>query len=516
MYGDGRNELVAGLSSGDVYVIAGNEGVYSESLLGNVGGANDSQTITVADSNNNGRAEVIIARWSELIDIYEYNGSVFGHLLRSSTQSPPGPVPVFSWRMSDRYGLDSNNNGRIDMPNSKAYVNPASYTIRLDASSTMSPLAITSYKWTISGGGLSAPLGYTGQKISAKVPKLGKYTVKLDVVDSGGRKATTSQSVLVKDILIVQLGDSYASGEGNPEVPSSKPKSVRWADGVSDSMTRENFEAHRSILCASSQAALALERSDPHFSVTYINLAQSGATIAEGLLEGKDGSVTGTYKLPGQILELQRLLGFGKQYQRRIDFLSLSIGGNDIGFAGILQDLLGIPLPKSTTSILKGFQRKLKNLKQGDNSYESLAGVLSRQFNIPHTLITPYPDMTRDDEGFYMMFANDVVLPFQISVTESQFASRQILTPLNSAIAAAAKQYKWQCVNGFLKDFLTHGYGANVHWFRQMAEARAMQGNESTLIFQKTGVSSGGFHPNTYGLDDISKYLLSAIQSHMT
>jgi hypothetical protein len=463
-------------------------------------------------------------KWPAVPAVQHLEARTFLSAVFESDGSAPPIQADFSWSMADRYGLDLNRNGLIDLPNSKSYVNPSAYVVKLDASSTASPLAVTAYRWTISGAGLSVPLVGSGQKLSARIPKLGEYTVNLEVEDSAGGKATCSQSILAKDVVIVQLGDSYASGEGNPEVPASKPRFVRWADGYTragskqtgaetkqtKAMTRENLEAHRSTLCASSQAALALERSDPHFSVTYINLAQSGATIEEGLLSGKDGSVTDTYELPGQISELQGLLGVGKASQsRRIDFLSLSIGGNDIDFTGIIDDLLGFT--KSNKSILKAFESKLKHLKA---DYTSLAKVLSRQFNVAHTLITAYPDMTRDEHGRYCEFADDVQFPWYISDSGAEFASTRILGPLNRAIAAANKA-TWQYVGGFLPEFVTHGYAASVPWFRTMSKARAMQGSE-TKAASLIPLSCGAFHPNELGHRSISKYLLSAIESEMT
>ena len=46
----------------------------------------------------------------------------------------------------------------------------------------------------------------------------GSFSVSLTVVDAGVGQANTTADVAVQDWLIVSLGDSYASGEGAPDV----------------------------------------------------------------------------------------------------------------------------------------------------------------------------------------------------------------------------------------------------------------------------------------------------------
>ena len=55
----------------------------------------------------------------------------------------------------------------------------------------------------------------------------GSYPVGLTVPASGGQTASTTKTVHVRDRLMVVMGDSYASGEGNPE------KDIDWGDGRS-------------------------------------------------------------------------------------------------------------------------------------------------------------------------------------------------------------------------------------------------------------------------------------------
>jgi len=114
----------------------------------------------------------------------------------------------------------------------------------------------------------------------------------------------------------------------------------------------EALRCHRSMISGQARAALALEQADEHTSVTLVHLSCSGATIESGLITGPRGqdpndildpllnptinsSFTGINEQPsiqGQLLATkQKILG------REIDAILVSIGGNDIGFADLIE-----------------------------------------------------------------------------------------------------------------------------------------------------------------------------------
>jgi hypothetical protein len=112
-------------------------------------------------------------------------------------------------------------------------------------------------------------------------------------------------------------------------------------------MLMNHHAAHRSSAAAASQLALHLESHDDKSSVTFINLAASGATIRDGVL-GRYAGVeelkslrnptrfrprdrNGEIGLEPQVDELEYLLG-----SRHADSVYLSVGGNDVGFANII------------------------------------------------------------------------------------------------------------------------------------------------------------------------------------
>lgn len=124
--------------------------------------------------------------------------------------------------------------------------------------------------------------------------------------------------VAVKDILVVGVGDSFASGEGNPEVPAVLdeqqgispyvpvsrnivnpaqdnviiPTRKRTGDGRIAGGTAARWlddQCHRSIYSAQARTAIALAfEGNRHHAVTFVSFACSGAEITDGLFWPQD------------------------------------------------------------------------------------------------------------------------------------------------------------------------------------------------------------------------------------
>lgn len=92
---------------------------------------------------------------------------------------------------------------------------PGGWRVDFDACAVTTS-TITSYEWSVDG----VPVGTVSDCLfSHQFPVLARYRVTLRVVDDVGDAATLEQDVTVQDWLIVAVGDSYGSGEGNPERP---------------------------------------------------------------------------------------------------------------------------------------------------------------------------------------------------------------------------------------------------------------------------------------------------------
>src|SRR5262249_29554101 len=252
------------------------------------------------------------------------------------------PTPHFIWSMADRFGeLDAS--GHIRARHDPDYVNPAAgYEVDFDASSCVPGSgAIDSYAWTITpttGGGPIVSKSTT--PTYAAMLRQGDYSVTLTLVSQDGQSSTITQVVTVKDILIISIGDSYASGEGNPleaqefDFIGCRSKEAVWGDTGDDP---DCVRCHRSVLSGPAQAALQVEQADPHTSVTFVSFACSGAQIEVGVLQPYAGieGPPGTSNLPPIPAQIDQVSSLAQG--RAIDALVVSIGGNDAGFSKIIK-----------------------------------------------------------------------------------------------------------------------------------------------------------------------------------
>lgn len=280
-------------------------------------------------------------------------------------------------------------------------------------------------------------------------------------VEVGGRQVA-EVSIKVTDIFIVGMGDSFASGEGNPDVPvrfspertadyddklAGYPARVgTWREIGERGFIEENARwldqaCHRSLYSHQLRAALQLGIEDPHRAVTFVGLACSGAESVNGLFlrykghewvpnppvlsqisaaaeaqcnnrGAKDYDLPEAYHLSGRIPELQGGLVLRKcdaDQARRIDLLFVSIGGNDIGFARLVANAV---LTDSSTlrslggwfGQVHGYREALSMLEVLDERLKSTNRAVHNMLHIPwsesdRVVLTGYPPMALMDDG---------------------------------------------------------------------------------------------------------------------
>jgi hypothetical protein len=183
---------------------------------------------------------------------------------------------------------------------------------------------ITGYTWDVQKPGSSGPV--PGDcRIKATFPSEGTYTVVFGVVLSNGQTMSSTRNIPITNRVIASLGDSMASGEGNPDIeaPDSYFGTAVWRSKV----------CHRSLKSWHALAARKIEDDDPHTSVTFMSLACSGGGIYTGLLREYAGQEPGpgTPKQRPQLQEAHRI--FSAMPDRPLDALFLQIGANDAGFS---------------------------------------------------------------------------------------------------------------------------------------------------------------------------------------
>ena len=188
--------------------------------------------------------------------------------------------------------------------------------------------------------------------------------------------------ITVRDIFIAGLGDSTASGEGNPDRQIAladegfcfrsylgsassqyyRPSRAGYKGGRAceapdtlqvwqrQSALWLNSACHRSLYSYQTRTALQLAVQHPHIAVTYLPLACTGATIADGLLGAQrareclptKSATTCQGGVNAQLVELREAITAAKRRQpdRRLDLMLLSIGANDINFSGLVADVI--------------------------------------------------------------------------------------------------------------------------------------------------------------------------------
>src|SRR5215831_246412 len=211
----------------------------------------------------------------------------------------------------------------------------------------------------------------------------GKTTVaSVDIALPDGTAQRVVTEVAVRDLLIAGMGDSVAAGEGNPDRPvrlsdtgfcfrrflggsiseyyrpgrdsftgnrscGVEPSSDSGAENWARQSARwESGPCHRSLYSYQTRAALALAIESPHLAVTFLPLACSGATIGAGFLgsqritecpsPGTSAACSGSVR--AQITALTEALAKARagRSDRTLDLVLLTIGANDIRFAGLV------------------------------------------------------------------------------------------------------------------------------------------------------------------------------------
>ncbi|WP_141654970.1 hypothetical protein [Acinetobacter venetianus] len=209
---------------------------------------------------------------------------------------------------------------------------------------------------------------------------MSKTFLSVNILESG---KLIKEQIIVKDRLILGVGDSYASGEGNPDIPTvADPQKIdnlaknnatriisgRWMK-YKDSWVQINAEwldrqCHRSFFSQHILAGMKLASMNTKESITLIPLACSGAEVLDGVLISQANPPGGGRRVTESQLNAairylcpsNTQLQSSKKYFHRVytggtvkvvgekrlkcagqirmpDAILLSIGGNDVGFS---------------------------------------------------------------------------------------------------------------------------------------------------------------------------------------
>ena len=274
------------------------------------------------------------------------------------------------------------------------YINPKSHIVRarlegLDDSQMVDCTWLTAPRGRDGGRGKAVTMP-CDTPVQLDIPYPGGAWIQVEI----GGLQVAEVAARVTDLFIVGMGDSFASGEGNPDVPvrfspdrtaeygkSSNgvaltgypARAGAWKSIGEKTFIDENARwldqaCHRSVYSHQLRAALQLSIEDPHRAVTFVGVACSGAetvfglflrykghewvpyppefsqisAVAEAQCAGREApnyELPEAYHIKGRIPELKGGLVLKKcdaDKARNIDLLFLSIGGNDMGFSRLV------------------------------------------------------------------------------------------------------------------------------------------------------------------------------------
>jgi hypothetical protein len=326
------------------------------------------------------------------------------------------------------------------------YINPADHFVELHV--VLPPdMAGTQCGWTLGEGSNALTVNKSCDQPLGERFRYGVATPVSVVVRKDGTVQTQlNTSVQVRDVLIVGMGDSIAAGEGNPDQPIALGAAnqgfcfdraasnaeyvtptrahVDVISACSDEQvdpieqwekTRAGWmmrQCHRSFYGYQLRAALALAVENKQIAVTFVPLGCTGATIPDGLL-GKQparerrwyGAHPEAKYVDGQVAQLTAYLQPGKPTFRKPDIIFLTIGANDIGFSGLVADVIfenGLErdLVRRAGDVITP-QEAGRKIPQVGKNFKLLRAALKpfTEGSFSQVVFVSYYDPTRDQNG---------------------------------------------------------------------------------------------------------------------
>jgi lysophospholipase L1-like esterase len=310
--------------------------------------------------------------------------------------------------------------GRVNEPCTRdnvkeSYLTPIDHPVAVRLTGPI-PVGATC-AWSFDDG--DGPQGSTfdcAEPVNLRV-RYGRTTVAtVDVTSGSDAPQRIATEIAVRDIFIAGLGDSIASGEGNPDRSIAladegfcfrsylgtaaaqyyRPSRAGYKGGRAceapdflqvwqkQSALWFNSACHRSLYSYQTRTALALAVRYPHIAVTYLPLACTGATIADGLFGSQrareclptKSANTCSGTVNGQLAELREAVSAAKRRQpeRQLDLVLLSIGANDIYFSGLVADVI------VDTATERALLRRSGGMASVEDSHDALTRVLPQAF----------------------------------------------------------------------------------------------------------------------------------------
>lgn len=324
-------------------------------------------------------------------------------------------------------------------------------------------------------------------------------TYKIEAKFSDG--SIINSPLQVTDKLVAGLGDSYAAGEGNPDIPARFTKGKTDVDVIYTLRIRRvpqrdwdgdgqwlDWRCHRSMYSYQFKTALMMALANRRQAVTYVSYACSGATT-DNIIDKPQKPNEDNGSVTPQIDALSKVLKRADGKMREIDYLLLSTGGNDVGFAKYVAYIVTTGAVKRLATYgvseqyLKDNAEKQirKTLLTGPDSAPGNYTRLQRTLlsgekikikecpvNYPcnRILLTTYPDIMRDETGnicradrkeFDLTFRPDADRAKRIDIVRKYVFSTLQDIQTDSAIK---NNLGWTIITDHSNKYANHGFCA--------------------------------------------------------
>ncbi|MCC6832444.1 MAG: hypothetical protein IT200_13945 [Thermoleophilia bacterium] len=353
--------------------------------------------------------------------------------------------------------------------------------------------------------------------------------------------------------VIAVLGDSYASGEGSPDVhgrhslggdlvaaeciPAPGCRSEVWwspdswfpdRDAVFPQQDDPGWQddarrCHRSSKGPGAHAGMLLADRFPNVRVEVLDFACGGAKVVRGLVGPFVGpeAPQGAANLPAQLTALERYVD---AHGGGVDAVVMNIGGNDGQFDQMVIQCLLQVFPDDDcsdnqllTDVVERTQDQLPALPsvQAQARFSSRYAALQASLRgaaIPvsgtegladarpdEVYLTALPNAMHDDpppdrpdvnpQDFCDGTQTGVLFYNTASLGESA-AMESVLSAINAAMGRASERNGWIFLPGMFDDFRDHGVCADDEsFFRTYADALRIQGDEGLFAFDQLGAA---------------------------
>ena len=307
-------------------------------------------------------------------------------------------------------------------------------------------------------------------------------------------------SAATKDgkIIMVSLGDSYSSGEGiepfygQDKTLSNKVKDMDWL-------------AHRSKMSWPGQLRIpgVSGTMSENKDINWFFAASSGAvtenlTLNQKKRYNKDGKI-GTEELPRQLIVFEKL------EPGSVDYVTITIGGNDVGFTSILTNALILSENKFEKNLEKlwddffagnGTREKIKN------TYRMIAQKAGSQALI---IVAGYPKLL-NPEGF------GTIYEIEISSGKAQLINKAAGI-FNDELEKIVKECREEGLNIIFVDVQEEFAGHEAYTEEPYINPIFDQSMPEDLN-DYTIISSYSIHPNYEGAKAYARAVQKAIDSY--